>query len=163
MCLPSHFSLVQLFVTPGTVARQAPLSMGFSSQEYWSGPFTRDICVCVCIYIHTHVYEKKVKESVSRLAVSDTLWPQGLQPTRLLCPWHSPGKNTRVSCHSLLQGIFPTQGSKSGLLHCRQIIYQLSHQGSPIYVCMYMHIYINVCVYTYIYVCIYTFPDSFPL
>ena len=50
---------------------------------------------------------------------------------RLLCPWNFPGKNTGVSCHFLLQGIFPTQGSNPGLLHCRQIPYQLSCQGSP--------------------------------
>ena len=43
----------------------------------------------------------------------------------------SPGKNTGVGCHALLQGIFPTQGSNPGLSHCRQILYQLSHQGSP--------------------------------
>ena len=43
----------------------------------------------------------------------------------------SPGKNTGVGCHALLQGIFPTQGSNPSLLHCRQILYQLSHQGSP--------------------------------
>ena len=43
----------------------------------------------------------------------------------------SPGKNTGVDCHSLLQGIFPTQGSNPGLLHCRGILYHLSHQGSP--------------------------------
>ena len=43
----------------------------------------------------------------------------------------SPGKNTGVACHALLQGIFPTQGSKPGLSHCRQILYCLSHQGSP--------------------------------
>ena len=49
----------------------------------------------------------------------------------LLCPWDSPGKNTGVGCHSLLQGIFPTQGLNPGLLHCRQIVYYLSHQGSP--------------------------------
>ena len=53
----------------------------------------------------------------------------GLQPTRLLCPWHSPGKKTGVGCHSLLQGIFPTQGSNPSLLHCRHILYCLSHQG----------------------------------
>ena len=50
---------------------------------------------------------------------------------RLLCPWNSPGKNTGLGCHSLLQGIFPTQGLNLGLLHCRQILYHLSHQGSP--------------------------------
>ena len=43
----------------------------------------------------------------------------------------SPGKNTGVGCHALLQGIFPTQGSNPHLLHCRQILYHLSHQGSP--------------------------------
>ena len=43
----------------------------------------------------------------------------------------SPGKNTEVSCHALLQGIFPTQGSNQGLPNCRQILYYLSHQGSP--------------------------------
>ena len=48
-------------------------------------------------------------------------------------PWNSPGKNTGVGCHSLLQGIFPggIQASKLGLLHCRQILHHLSHQGSP--------------------------------
>ena len=44
----------------------------------------------------------------------------------------SPGKNTGVSCHALFKGIFPTQGSIPGLLHCRQILYQLSYQRSPI-------------------------------
>ena len=43
----------------------------------------------------------------------------------------SPGKNTRVGCHILLQEIFPTNGSNPGLLHFRQILYRLSHQGSP--------------------------------
>ena len=85
-----------------------------------------------------------------------------LQPNRLYSPWDSPGQNTGVGSLSLLQGIFPTQGSKFftsqatgkpkntgvgslsplqqilltqglnwGLLHCRQILYQLSYQGSP--------------------------------
>ena len=43
------------------------------------------------------------------------------------CPWDSPGKNTGVGCHSLLQGIFPTQGLSPSLLHCRQILYHLSY------------------------------------
>ena len=46
----------------------------------------------------------------------------------------SPGKNTRVGCHALLQGVFPTQGSNEGLPHCKWILYCLSHQGSPIWV-----------------------------
>ena len=51
----------------------------------------------------------------SRSVVSDSLQPHGLQPTRLLCPWDFPGKNTGVGCHFLLQGIFLTQGSKSAV------------------------------------------------
>ena len=43
----------------------------------------------------------------------------------------SPGKNTGVDCHALLQGIFPTQGLNTGLSHCRQFLSRLSHQGSP--------------------------------
>ena len=49
----------------------------------------------------------------------------------------SPGKNTGVSCYALLQGIFPAQGSNPGLLHCRRILYSLSHQESP---------YIELCI-----------------
>ena len=67
----NHFSCVRLFVTPWTVACQAPLFM------------------------------------------------------------ESPGKNTGMGCHVLLQGTFPTQGLNPSLLHCRQILYFLSHQGSP--------------------------------
>ena len=51
--------------------------------------------------------------------------------TRLLYPWNSPGILLGLSSHSLLQGIFPTQGLNPGLPHCRQILYQLSHKGSP--------------------------------
>ena len=51
-----------------------------------------------------------------------------LQPTRLLCPWDSPGKNTGVGCRALLQGIVPTQDLNPGLPHCRRILYSLSHQ-----------------------------------
>ena len=70
-------------------------------------------------------------ERVSHSVVSNTLWPHPLQPTRLLCLWNSPVKNTGVSCHFLLQGIFPTQGLNWGLPLYRQTPYQLSHQGSP--------------------------------
>ena len=78
------------------------------------------VCMCVCVY-------------VSYSVVSNSLLPHGSmvanpqQPSRLLCPWNSPGKNTGVGCHSLLQRIFPTKGSNPGL-HCRQILYHLSHR-----------------------------------
>ena len=54
-----------------------------------------------------------------------------LQPHRLYSPWNSLGQNTGVGSLSLLQGIYPTQRSNPALLHCRQILYQLSHKGSP--------------------------------
>ena len=68
----------------------------------------------------------KKSESESHSVVSDSLRPHGLY-----CRWNSPGQNTGLGCLSLLQGIFPNQGSNPGLLHCRWILYQLSHRGSP--------------------------------
>ena len=62
--------------------------------------------------------------------MSNSLQPRGLQPTRLLCPWDSLGKNTGVGCHFFLQEIFPTQGLNLGLLHYRQTLYHRSHQGN---------------------------------
>ena len=58
----------------------------------------------------------KVKGIVASV-MSNSLRPHGLQPTKLLCPWNSPGKNTGVSCHTFLQWIFPTQVSSPHLLH----------------------------------------------
>ena len=72
--------------------------------------------------------EKKVLVAQSCLTFCN---PHGLQPGGLLCPWNSPGKNIGVGSRSLLQGIFLTQGLSPGLLHCRQTLYPLSHQGSP--------------------------------
>ena len=54
---------------------------------------------------------------LSHSVMSNSLQLQGLQPTRLLCPWDSPGKNTKVGRHALLQGILPTQGSNLPLLY----------------------------------------------
>ena len=58
----------------------------------------------------------------------NSLWPQGLYS-----PWNSPHQNTGVISLSLQQGIFPTQGSNTCLLNFRQVLYQLSHKGSPEY------------------------------
>ena len=66
--------------------------------------------------------------SVSCSVMPDSLWPLGLQPTRLISPWDFPGKDTGVGCHFHLQGIFPTQGLNPGTLHCRQILYRLSYK-----------------------------------
>ena len=77
-----------------------------------------------------------------RFNVSTRKWPRrlrkgrsvmsdSLQPHRLYSPWNSPGQNTGVGSLSLLQEIFPTQGSNPGLPHCKWILYQLSYQGGP--------------------------------
>ena len=65
-------------------------------------------------------------DSESRSVVSDSLRPHGLYSPR-----NSPGQNTGVGGLPLLQGIFPTQGSNPGLPHCRRILHQLGHKGSP--------------------------------
>ena len=76
--------------------------------------------------------EAKIQQAKwSRSVVSDSFWPHGLYPTRLLHPWDFPGKSTGVGRHFLLQGILPTQGLNPDLPHCRQTLYRLSHQGSP--------------------------------
>ena len=75
------------------------------------------VCVCVCVYVTQ--------------SCPTVLRPHRLWPARLLCPWNSPGENTRVGCHFLLQGIYPSQGLKPSLLHYRQMLYCLSCQGSP--------------------------------
>ena len=71
------------------------------------------------------------KNKVSRSVVSDSLWPHGLDPTRLLCPWNSPGKNSGVSCHFLLQGTFPTQGSNPGHQHCNRLFTNWATREAP--------------------------------
>ena len=70
---------------------------------------------------HSHLQSETESHSV----MSDSL-----QPCGLYSPWNSPGQNSGVGNLSLLQRIFPTQGFYPDLLHCRQILYQLSHRGS---------------------------------
>ena len=100
-------------------------------------PLNRFLCVCVRVCTCVHVRARVcacVCVCVSCSVMSDSLQPHGLWPTRLLCPWNSQGKNPKMGFHSLLQGLFSTQGSNLGLLHCRQILYHLSHQGSPTFI-----------------------------
>ena len=68
---------------------------------------------------------------LSCLVMSNSLCPMDCSRPGSSVHGDSPGKNTRVGCHTLLQGTFPTQGSNPGLLHYRHILYHLSHQGSP--------------------------------
>jgi len=83
----------------------------FSHLKNW------DVCPCLTKWLKVKV---KVTQSCPILC----------DPHGLYSPWNSPG-NTGVGSLSSLQGIFPTQGSNPGLLHCRWILYQLSYQGSP--------------------------------
>ena len=89
-----------------------------SKNVFWWSP----IYWCLCF----SDIDKKSLPSESHSVVSDSLQPHGLYS-----PWNSPGQNTGVDSLSLLQGIFPTQGSNPGLPHCRWILYHLNHQGSP--------------------------------
>ena len=72
------------------------------------------------------VCSSRTSENESHSVMSDSLPPHGLYS-----PWNSLGQNTGVGSLSLLQGLFPTQGSNLGLPHCRWILYQPSHKGSP--------------------------------
>ena len=74
------------------------------------------------------------RESESRSVVSDSFWRHGLYG-----PWNSPGQNAGLCSLSLLQGILPTQGLNSGRPHCRQVLYQMSHKGSPLQPCHLEH------------------------
>ena len=79
----------------------------------------------------TNIYDWTIYCLVASV-VSNSLRTHGLQSTRLLCPWDSPGKNNRVGCHFLLQGIFLTQGSNPHLLHWQVDSLPLCHQGNPL-------------------------------
>ena len=76
------------------------------------------------------IFLKELVKSLSRAPLFGAPWRVAC--TKLLHPWDFQGKSTGVGCHFLLRGIFPTQGSNPGLSHCRQTLYHLSHQGSPI-------------------------------
>ena len=70
--------------------------------------------------------EQSSSQSESHSVLSDSLWPQGL-----CSPWDFPDQNPGAGSLSFLQGLFPTQGLNPGLSHCRRILYQVSHKGSP--------------------------------
>ena len=111
LCCAVSLSHVQLFATAWTIAHHPLYPSGISRQEYWSGlprppPWGSS--------------QPRDWTQVSHIAdFFFTSWPQGKT------------KNTRVGSLSLLQGIFLTQESNWGILHCRWILYQWSYQGSP--------------------------------
>ena len=97
-----------LLILPPVYPRNEPFCSITGHQKFWQ----QNKILCM--------------ENESHSVVSDSLSSHGLYTQ-----WNSLGQNTRVGSLSLLQGIFPTQGSNPGLLHGRWILYQLSHKGSP--------------------------------
>ena len=91
------------------------------SPNFWAGeiPFLRRDNYLESLILMSQTY------TLYHSVMSDSLRPHGPYS-----PWNSPGQNTGVGSHSLLQGIFPTQGWNPGLPHCRRILYQLGYQGS---------------------------------
>ena len=84
------------------------------------------------LYDQIYVWKESVLVTQSCLTLYDPM--DCSPPGSSLCPWDSPGKNTGVSCHSLLQGTFLNWESNLGLLHSWRILYSLSNQGSPSYI-----------------------------
>ena len=140
-------SCVQLFETPRTEPHQAPLSMEFSRQEYWSGlPFpTRGdlpypgidpVSLASAAFdrqIYMHAFACSVASVVSSSFRSMDYSLLGSSV------WDSLGKNTGVGCYALLQGIFLTQGQNPRLLrllHCRWILYHWATVAAQ-YICLY--------------------------
>ena len=111
----NHYSLLKYF---GTFVK--------STDHICMGPFMEHVHACYVASV-----------------VSNSLQAYGLQPAGLLCLWDSPGKNTKVGCHALLQGIFPTQWSNLRLLHCRRILYP-EPSGKPLYGYFILLIYVPV-------------------
>ena len=88
----------------------------------------------LCVYLTRPVaYPELIllPTSSSQCGIYHSVMSDSLQPDGLYSPWNSPGQNPGVGRLSCFQGIFPTQGSNPGLPHCRRILYQLSHKGSP--------------------------------
>ena len=96
-------------------------------------------CVCLCVHAHMQC----CTQSLSCVL----FFCNPMDCSLLLCPWNSPGKNTRVGFHFLLQRIFPTQGSNPCLLcllHWQAYSLPLAQPGSP--VCLYLYGCVCVCV-----------------
>ena len=87
----------------------------------------RECLYCLGVLVNVFTVRSCVESEMESLSVVF----DSLRPHRLYRPWNSPGQNTGGGSYFLLQGIFPTQGWSPGLPHCRWILYQLSHKGSP--------------------------------
>ena len=135
---------VQPFAIPLSVVCQASLFMEFSRQDYWNQmPFPTlgdlpDLVIKPASLVPPTLAGRLFTSAppglprslvyvLSHIPLCVT-HPVDCSPPGSSVHGDSPGKNSGVGCHTLLQGIFPTQGLNPGLPHCRQIPYQLIHQ-----------------------------------
>ena len=126
MEIPDHLSCLLWNLYAG---QEAIVRTGHGKMDW----FQIGNCILSRLYIATLLIYLLCRVYAKWLVVSDSLWPHGLLPARLLCPWVSPGKNTGVGCRALVQGIFPTQQSNLRLL--RLLHWQVSSlapRGKPL-------------------------------
>ena len=122
---------VQLFETPPSSSTHGIfqtrilewVAISFSRVSSWPRGQTRVLHIAGRLY---HLSHQGIPQTESHSVMSNSLWSH-----KLYSPCNSPGQNTGVSSYSLLQGIFPTQGSNPDLPHCRWMLYQLSYQRNP--------------------------------
>ena len=114
-----------IFIAPFSFSLCFPISLSFFCF------FLKPLWSVAENLLHTYTYSIVYAVCLVAQLCPTLCNPMGCSPPGSSVHGDSPGKNTEVSCHALLQGIFPTQGSNQGLPNCRQILYHLSHQGSP--------------------------------
>ena len=108
------------------VVQQQAVILEFLQEKMSTRPSTLPSCHSWCIFRKFYFVSKHAC-ILSCFNCVDSVRPHGLKPTKLLCPWNSPGKNTGVVSHFLFQGIFQTPGLNPGFLHCRYIPYHLNN------------------------------------
>ena len=145
----NHYLLQGIFLTQGSklglpLCRQILYNLSYQGNLKNSTHELRELLPCWCFRCTSsrllqHCVCVKVSQSCPTLCYL-------CSPPGSFLHGDSPGKNTGVSCHFLLQGIFPTQGSNPDLLHCRWILYWLSHQESPFSV-TWSQLHLNVLVH----------------
>ena len=122
-----YFLLQGTFWTQGSNSYLMNWQVESLPLSHQGGPLKHSrACLFLEMFFTTLTHQKCKVVVLSRVQLCET--PRTLVPPPPP-PWNSPDKNTGVDSHSLLLGIFPTQGSNLGLLHCRQILYYLSRQG----------------------------------
>ena len=132
LCDPMNCSLPGSSAHGNSQARTLEwVASPFSSRSSQPGDQTQVSCIASRFFTSSATWEAPIK-SLSVAQSCPTLCdPMDCSPPGFSVYGDSPGKNTRVGCHALLWGIFPTQGLNPGLPNCRRIFYHLSHQRSP--------------------------------